>query len=109
MAMAVGILDLSVFAVDDELSFLIPAHHPASIHGVLFGISMDASPISLWLLDIPTTFGVGNNMVFFSCHLRTLSPKGNAQTRCWQEMCISEDYRLCTITSLYFIITVPVG
>ena len=109
MAMAVGILDLSIFAVDDELGFLIPAYLPAFIHSVLFGIRMDARPISSRPYYIPPTIGVWNNMVLISCHLLTLSLKGNAQTSCWQEMCISANYRLCTITSLYFIITVPVG
>jgi len=89
MAMAVGILNLSVFTVDDELSLLILAHHPAFIHGVLFGISMDACPFSSRLLNIPPTLDAWNNMVLFPCHFCVLTYQKIMQKQAACKRCTS--------------------
>ena len=68
IAVAVGVLDGAILAVRNQFRSLIDAHPPASFHSFLLGLVMTTAALCVFTLHIPATVGIGDDMMFFSCH-----------------------------------------
>lgn len=71
--MTIGILDSAVLAVGNQFRTLVDAHSPSGFHSFLLGLVMAAAALCVFALHIPTAVGIGDNMMFFSCHLGPFS------------------------------------
>ena len=61
-------LDPSIHAVDDQFCFLVLTDFSTRIHSLMLCFIMTARPLSTATFDIPSTVGIMNNMMRFSCH-----------------------------------------
>ena len=61
-------LDPSIHAVDDQFCFLVLTDFSTCIHSLLLCFIMTARSLSTATFDIPSTVGIMNNMMRFSCH-----------------------------------------
>ena len=68
VAMAVGVLNGAILAVGDQFRALVDTHPPASFHSLFLGLIVTAATLCVFALHIPTTVGIGDDMMFFSCH-----------------------------------------
>ena len=66
--MAVGVLNGAILAVGDQFRALVATHPPASFHSLFLGLIVTAATLCVFALHIPTTVGIGDDMMFFSCH-----------------------------------------
>ena len=66
--MAIGILNCSILAMGNQLGTLIDTHSPPGIHGLFLGLIMTTAALCVFTLHIPTAVGIGDDMMFFSCH-----------------------------------------
>lgn len=69
--MAVRILDGAILAVGNQFRSLVDAHSATGIHRFLLGVIMTAAALGIFPLHIPTTVGIRDNVMFFSCHVLT--------------------------------------
>ena len=61
-------LDASVHTVNNEFGALISADLSSCVYGLFLGCKMAAGTLSAATLHIPTSGGIRDNMMFFSCH-----------------------------------------
>ena len=71
--MAVGVLDGAILAVGNQFRSLVDAHPPASFHSLFLGLVMTTAALCVFTFYIPTTVGIGDDMMFFSGHNVTSS------------------------------------
>ena len=63
--MAVGILDGAILAVGNQFRTLVDTHSPASFHSLFLGLVMTTAALCVFTFHIPTTIGIGDDMLFF--------------------------------------------
>ena len=68
IAVAVGVLDGAILAVRNQFRTLVNTHPPASFHSLFLGLIVTAAALCVFTLHIPTTVGIRDDMMFFSCH-----------------------------------------
>ena len=66
--MAVGVLNGAILAVGNQFRALVDTHPPTGFHRFLLGVIVTTAALCILTLHIPTTVGIGDDMMFFSCH-----------------------------------------
>lgn len=64
--MAVALTYLPIPVMDEQFCPLVLADFPGSFDGLLLGIKVTRGPLCSIALDVPPTFGIGDNMMFIS-------------------------------------------
>src|SRR5699024_6618071 len=65
------VLNGAILAVGNQFRSLVDAHPPASLHGLFLSLVMTTAALCVFTLHIPTSVGIRDNMMFFSCHVLT--------------------------------------
>ena len=67
-AVAICGLNATIHTMNNELSTLVPADHPAGINGLLFGREVATGSLCAAAFYIPAALRIVNNVVRRTCH-----------------------------------------